>query len=242
MASVVVLPYLVGAIVDHAVTGESDGLAMLFVFLLIAGAVQAVGIGVRRYYGFWLSYRAEADVRNRIFTHIQRMEFNFHDATSTGELMARASSDLSQMRLILSMLPITVANLAMFLVVTAVLIVIDPVLGSVAALMIPALMLTSARFASRVVGYSFELQEQLSGLSHVVEESVTGIEVIKSYGQELRQQRKLEKSALSIFQSSMSMARERAIHRPLCSPSVESGSSTAPSRSANLFHSRSTSL
>ena len=215
MASVVVLPYLVGAIVDHAVAGESDELLLLFVWLLVVGAVQAVGIGVRRYYGFKLSYRAEADVRNRIFTHIQRMEFNFHDATSTGELMARASSDLSQMRLILSMLPITLANLAMFLVVTSVLIVIDPVLGSVAALMIPALLLTSARFASRVVGYSFELQERLSGLSHVVEESVTGIEVIKSYGQELRQQRKLEKSAQSIFQSAMGMARERAIHRPL---------------------------
>lgn len=215
MVSVVVLPYIVGSIVDLAVDGDSSQLPPLFIGLIVVGAIQAVGIAVRRYYGFKLSYRAEADIRNRIFTHIQRMEFNFHDATSTGELMARASSDLSQLRLILSMAPITIANLAMFLVVTTVLVVIDPVLGLVAALMIPALLVTSARFASRVVGYSFELQERLSHLSHVVEESITGIEVIKSYGQELQQQRKLEKRAVAIFRSAMGMAKERAVHRPL---------------------------
>lgn len=215
MVSVVALPYLVGAIVDFAVDGDASQLGPLFIALLIAGVVQAIGIAIRRYYGFKLSYRAEADIRNRIFTHIQRMEFSFHDSTSTGELMARASSDLSQLRLILAMMPITLANLAMFLVVTVVLIVIDPVLGLVSALMIPALLGTSARFASRVVGYSFELQERLSDLSHVVEESVTGVEVIKSYGQELQQQRRLEKRALAIYRSAMGMAKERAVHRPL---------------------------
>ncbi|MCB1245640.1 MAG: ABC transporter ATP-binding protein, partial [Acidimicrobiia bacterium] len=216
MASVVAIPYLVGTIVDTAVDGgPASHLWPLFFILITVGAVQAVGISVRRYFGFKLSYRAEADIRNRIFTHIQRMEFNFHDMTSTGELMARASSDLSQVRLILAMLPITLANLGMFLVVTIVLVIIDPVLGGVAALMIPALLVTSARFASRVVGYSFDLQERLSSLAHVVEESVTGIEVVKSYGQETQQQRKLELSARDIYESAMAMAKERAVHRPL---------------------------
>jgi ATP-binding cassette subfamily B protein len=103
----------------------------------------------------------------------------------------------------------------MFLVVTSVLVLIDPVLGSVAALMIPALLLTSARFATRVVGYSFDIQARLSELSHVVEESVTGIEVVKSYGQEAQQQEKLDATARSIYRSAMSLAKERAVHRPL---------------------------
>jgi ATP-binding cassette subfamily B protein len=183
--------------------------------MVIAGAFQAVGIALRRYFGFKLSYRAEADIRNRIFTHIQRMAFNFHDVTSTGELMARASSDLSQMRIILAMLPITVANLTMFFVVTVVLIIIDPVLGVVASLMVPALLFTAARFASKIVGYSFDLQQRLSELSHVVEESVSGIEVVKSYGQEAQQQKRLDDKAEVIFDASMGMARQRAIYRPL---------------------------
>jgi ATP-binding cassette subfamily B protein len=216
MAMIVTIPYLVGQAVDRAVS--DDDMSMIWpilIGLLVAGAIQALGIGMRRYFGFKLSYRAEADIRNRLFTHIQRMAFSFHDVTSTGELMARASSDLSQVRLILAMLPITLANLTMFVVVAIVLVIVDPVLGSVAALMVPALLFTSARFASRVVGYSFDLQERLSDLSHVVEESVTGVEVIKSYGQEAQQQAKLDDRAELIYGSAMDMARERAIHRPL---------------------------
>lgn len=213
---IVTIPYLVGMVIDRSTTSSSmSTIWPLLLAMVIAGAFQALGIAFRRYFGFKLSYRAEADVRNRIFTHIQRMAFNFHDVTSTGELMARASSDLSQLRIILAMLPITVANLAMFLVVTIVLIIIDPVLGVVASLMVPALLLTASRFAGKIVGYSFDLQQRLSELSHVVEESVSGIEVVKSYGQEAQQQQRLDDKAEVIFDASMGMARKRAIYRPL---------------------------
>ncbi len=216
MATIITIPYLVGAVIDRSVTATIPSVVWpLLAGMLIAGTVQAVGISMRRYFGFKLSYRAEADVRNRIFAHIQRMAFSFHDVTSTGELMARASSDLSQLRLILAMLPITLANLVMFLVVALVLIVIDPVLGLVASLMVPALLFASGRFANRVVGYSFDLQQRLSELSHVVEETVSGIEVVKSYGQEAQQQDKLDRKAEIIYDSAMGMAKERAIHRPL---------------------------
>lgn len=216
MATIVSIPYLVGMIVDLVVSraGMSEVWPLLG-WLLLVGSIQAVGISLRRYFGFKLSYRAEADLRNDMFTHIQRLAFSFHDVTSTGALMARASSDLSQLRLILAMTPITIANLVMFFVVTGVLIVIDPVLGVTASLMVPALLFISGRFANRVVGFSFELQERLAELSHVVEETVSGIEVVKSYGREVHHQRRLENEADMIFGASMGMAKQRAIHRPL---------------------------
>ncbi len=216
MAMVITGPYLVGRIIDVVITGSSmTEVWRLLGLLIIVGAVQAVGISLRRYFGFKMSYRAEADLRNAIFTHIQRMAFSFHDVTSTGELMARASSDLSQLRLILAMAPITTANLVMFFVVTIVLVIIDPVLGLTAALMVPALLYTSGRFASRVVGFSFDLQQRLSELSHVVEETVSGIEVVKSYGQEGQHLGRLEDKAETIYDAAMGMAQQRAIHRPL---------------------------
>jgi len=215
MAMVITVPYLVGRVIDTVVTdADMAGVWPLLWLIVVAGAVQAVGISLRRYFGFKMSYRAEADLRNNIFTHIQRMAFSFHDVTSTGELMARASSDLGQLRLILAMAPITAANLVMFFVVTIVLVIIDPVLGMTAALMVPALLLTSARFASRVVGFSFDLQQRLSELSHVVEETVAGIEVVKSYGQESQQQGRLDGKAETIYEAAMGMAKQRAIYRP----------------------------
>lgn len=216
MAMVITMPYLVGRIIDEILTGQGmSAVWPLLVLILIAGFVQAIGISVRRYFGFKVSYRAEADLRNNIFTHIQRMAFSFHDVTSTGELMARASSDLSQLRLILAMAPITLANLVMFFVVTIVLVLIDPVLGLTAALMVPALLATSGQFANRVVGFSFDLQERLSHLSHVVEETVAGIEVVKSYGQEAQQRDRADAQSETIYSAALGMAKQRAIYRPL---------------------------
>jgi ATP-binding cassette subfamily B protein len=216
MALVVTIPYVVKVIIDDAIVGgRSDLLVPLVVTLVVVGALQGVGIAVRRYFGFRLSYRAEADLRNRMFTHIQRLAFSFHDETPTGQLMARASSDLSQVRLILAMLPITLANLVMFGIVVIVLIVIDPVLGLVASLTVPALFFTANRFAGRVMGLSFRIQQRLADLSQVVEEAVAGIEVVKSYGQEAAEEDRLDASAGQIYDDSVSIARFRSTYAPL---------------------------
>jgi ATP-binding cassette subfamily B protein len=216
MAFVVTIPYVVKVIIDDAiVAGRTDLLLPLVVVLVVVGALQGIGIAMRRYFGFRLSYRAEADLRNRMFTHIQRLAFSFHDEMPTGQLMARASSDLSQVRLILAMLPITLANLAMFGIVVIVLIVIDPVLGLVASLTVPALFFTANRFAGRVMGLSFRIQQRLADLSQVVEEAVAGIEVVKSYGQEAAEEERLGASAAEIYDDSVSIARFRSTYAPL---------------------------
>jgi len=216
MALVVAIPFMIGLIIDRSIEpGVEDLLVPLVAGLVVLGALQAGAIGLRRYFGFKLSYRAEADIRNRMFEHIQRLAFTFHDQTSTGQLMARASSDLSQVRLILAMLPITIANLAMFVLVITVLVVIDPVLGLVASLTVPALLLTAARYAGTVVGLSFSVQQRLGDLSQVVEEAVGGIEVVKAYGQEAQEQEKLDGAARAIYGDTIQLARQRAVFSPL---------------------------
>ena len=155
MISLVSIPYLVGSVIDDAISADNrDRIAPLVGFLVLAGFGQGLGIGIRRYFGFMLSYRAETALRNRIFEHLQRLAFSFHDQTSTGQLMARASSDLSQVRLVFAMLPITIANVAMLAIVVTVLILIDPVLGIVASVAVPALFGSANRFAGKVIQIS----------------------------------------------------------------------------------------
>ncbi len=215
MLMLVAVPYLVGRTVDEAIlAGDRDQLPALLTMLTVAGVLLGAGIGVRRYFSFKVSYRAEADLRNRMFEHIQRMAFSFHDVTSTGELMARASSDLGQVRMIFAMTPITVANLVMFLLVVTVLIVVDPVLGAVASLTVPTVLLAARAYAQRVIRLSFEVQQRLADLSRVVEESIGGIQVTKSYGQEAQEQDKLDTSAESIYDKATRLARIRSIFAP----------------------------
>jgi len=215
MVMVVSVPYLVGRVIDDAIGGNSgDRLGPLVMLVVGAGVLLGVGIGVRRYYGFRLSYRAEADLRNRMFEHIQRLAFSFHDVTSTGELMARASSDLSQMRIVFAMLPITLANLAMFVAVITMLIVLDPVLGLVTSLTVPALLLAARSYARRVIGLSFDVQQRLADLSQVVEEAIGGIQVIKSYGQEGQEQARLDDRAERIYNRAIRLAWIRSAYQP----------------------------
>jgi ATP-binding cassette subfamily B protein len=216
MVMTVAVPYLVSRVVDEALLGDQGAdLGGLVLLLLGAGVLLGFGIGARRYYGFRLSYRAETDLRNRMFEHIQRMAFSFHDVTSTGELMARASSDLSQVRLIYAMTPITVANIGMFLSVAVMLVVLDPVLGLVTSLTVPLVLLLARRYAKRVLKLSFEVQQRLADLSRVVEDSIGGIQVIKSYGQEDQEQAKLDVAAERIFDRGTRLARIRAAYAPL---------------------------
>ncbi len=216
MAMVVAVPYLVSRVIDHAITGDAhDSLGRLVLLLLGAGVLLGTGVGLRRYFSFRCSYGAEVELRKRMFEHMQRLAFSFHDVTSTGELMARASSDLSQVRLIYAMTPITLANVGMFLAVVTVLIVIDPILGGVTSLTVPAVLVLSRSYARRVLRISFELQQRLADLSRVVEESIGGIQVIKSYGQESQEQEKLDESAYRIFDRGVRLAKVRSRFAPM---------------------------
>ncbi|MDX1690768.1 MAG: ABC transporter ATP-binding protein [Acidimicrobiia bacterium] len=216
MAMIITIPYLTSLVIDDAILpGDVERLPRLALLLVGAGVLLGVGIGVRRYFGFRMSYRTEADLRNRMFGHIQRLAFSFHDVTPTGELMARASSDLSQVRLIFALFPITLANLVMFATVIVVLVVLDPVLGTVASLSVPALFLTARRYAGKVLRLSFQVQQRLADLSRVVEESIGGIQVVKSYGQEDQEQEKLDEEADRIFGRTTRLAKIRSTYAPM---------------------------
>jgi ATP-binding cassette subfamily B protein len=212
---VIAVPFLTSQVIDRGITaGRRDLIMPLSLAVVGAGVLLGLGIGVRRYFGFRVSYRAETDLRNRIFEHIQTLAFSFHDVTGTGELMARASSDLSQVRLIFAMLPITLANLGMFLTVVTVLLILDPVLGAVASLAVPTLLLAARRYAGRVIRLSFDVQQRLADLSQIVEESIGGIQVIKAYGQESQEQAKLDHRAERIFRRTLRLAWIRAAYQP----------------------------
>jgi ATP-binding cassette subfamily B protein len=216
MSMVAAVPYLTKLVVDRAIDGSRpDLLVPLFWLIVAVGLLKALGIGGRRFFAFSLAYRAETDLRNRLFEHVQRLAFSFHDRVPTGELMARASSDLSQVRVIFSMLPITVANVALTVIVVVMLIVLDPVLGVIAALSVPALFLLANRYATRILGVSWEVQQRLADLSRVVEEVVAGVRVVKSYGREDTVVGRLSASADRIYSRTMEMLHLRSVYVPM---------------------------
>lgn len=216
MAMTVAVPFINKTVIDDSISARNpDLLGPLVSILIAAGILKALGIAGRRFFAFQFSFRAEADLRTRIFEHIQRLEFAYHDLVPTGELMSRASSDLSQVRLIFAMLPITVANLGLFVVVAAVMVVLDPVLGLVAALSVPGLLFLARRYARKVLSASFDVQQRLADMSSVVEEAIGGIRVVKSYGQEEQETGRVAATADGIYQRTIDLLRDRSTYVPL---------------------------
>lgn len=216
MVVVITVPYVEKLVIDRAIDGgRRDLLGPLVALLIGVGFIKALGVGGRRWFAFRLSYRAETDLRNRIFEHVQRLAFTFHDRTATGELMARSSSDLSQVRLVFAMLPITIANVAMFVIIGAVLVVLDPVLGLVTDITIPLMGVIAVMYARRVLAASFEVQQRLADMSSVVEEGVSGIRVVKAFGREDLEVAKVDRVAERIFDKTMELVDQRAVFVPL---------------------------
>ena len=183
--------------------------------ILVLGALSATCSGIRRYLAFAVAYRVETDLREDMFGNLQRLDFRFHDHAQTGQLMARAATDLQQINQFVVMIPITIANVLTILSVTAILFYINATLAVIALASLPILNLAAKRFSNRIHPVSMTLQHELSGLSTVVEETVTGIRAVKGFGAEGAQARQLAVQADRIYDRIIDLARIRAFFNPL---------------------------
>jgi ATP-binding cassette subfamily B protein len=183
--------------------------------ILLVGLVQAACTGLRRYAAFGLAWRVETDLRMRLVAHLQRLHFAFHDQSSTGQLMAYANTDIQQINLSVLLIPLTIASAVQMVAVAIILILVNPLLALFALGALPLLNIAAARFNHRMYPVGMALQEELSELSGVVEESVTGIRVVKGFGAERLQRGRLSTEASSVYDRSMDGARLRANFMPL---------------------------
>jgi ATP-binding cassette, subfamily B, bacterial len=205
------VPALAGAAVDHGVAKADWTAARNWMFLILAvGAVQAVCTGVRRYAAFGLAMRVERDLRMRLVAHLQTLHFAFHDRAQTGQLMAYANTDIQQINNVVLLIPLTIASTIQMVAVAVILVLRSPGLAFFALAALPLLNISATRFSHRMFPVGLALQEELSDLSGVVEESVTGVRIVKGFGVERLQRSRLAVEADSVYDRSIDQARLRA--------------------------------
>ena len=201
---IVIQPYIIKRIIDDGIVGQnSQILIVLISFMLIIGYIRATTIGIRRYYSMHVSYNVEAGIRNRIFTHMQKLAFNFHDKVPTGELMARASSDASQVRLAFAIAPLASANILLLIILSITLLSLSLPLGLLVLLSIPAVLWLASNFSSKAMGVSLRVKEAEAGMTTEVEEQLGGIRVVKAFGNEELASTKVEAAISNIYDTSL---------------------------------------
>ena len=207
------VPILVGKAIDQGIVGGGS-LVGWSLAIVGAGVVSALATGLRRYVAFRNARLVEAETRDRLYVHAQKLHFGFHDRYQTGQLMSRGNVDLQHFQNFITMLPITVANLLTVSVAALILLILDPILAFFALVSLPLANFFGRRFATRLMPAVLGIQEESAQLASVVEETVGGIRVVKGFGAEQVRADALAQEADDVYDRGMEAASARATYLP----------------------------
>lgn len=207
------VPQLTKMGIDRGIEG-SGNLVFWSGLVVAAGVIAGLFTAMRRWYAFRESRWIETRLREQIFSHLLRLHVGYHDKMQTGQLMSRASSDLQQLQAFVVMIPITLSNLAMLIAVVVLLIASQPMLALFALAPLPIVNVMASRFSRQIHPAVLAVQQEQAQLATVVEESVSGVRVIKGFGAEQVQARKLKTEADDIWNVSLVAAKIRSKFLP----------------------------
>jgi len=162
------------------------------------------------------SQKIEADIRGDLYAALQTFPPRFYAAHSTGDLMARSTSDITAVRSLLGFGAISIVstNFA-FVGVLGAMLAIDPWLTLWALAPYPALLLLARRFNLTVNERAQAAQDQLSVLSERVQEYLSGMAVVRAYTLEPRARADFGRANAEYLRLSLALARTEAGFSPL---------------------------
>jgi ATP-binding cassette subfamily B protein len=165
--------------------GEASALFIAGGVILALALVRGLGSFGQRFFGEWLTHRVAYDLRNHFYNSVQLLPFTFHDRSHTGDMMSRATSDIREMERFVGIGLMGLISTLLLIVGVIVAMLLESVRLSLIALVpIPILVIAALRFGGVVRPRFKAIQEQMGVLSSTMQESMTGIRVVKAFARE----------------------------------------------------------
>ncbi|MEU7876715.1 ABC transporter ATP-binding protein [Microbispora bryophytorum] len=184
IAAATVIPLVSKEIIDGPVAhGDLGGLVPLGLLALGLGVAEAVLTFVRRWSQAGPVLGLETAIRDDLYRHLQRLPMSFHDGWQSGQLLSRATTDLSSIRRFLGFgVLFLIMNILQLTAVTVVLLRMYWPLGLLVAVSAVPVVVLALRFERRYIVISRQVQDQQGDLATLVEESAVGIRTVKAFG------------------------------------------------------------
>uniref|UniRef100_A0AAU2V990 ABC transporter ATP-binding protein/permease n=1 Tax=Streptomyces sp. NBC_00003 TaxID=2903608 RepID=A0AAU2V990_9ACTN len=199
MAVMALVPLITKVIIDDVIGHHTRSLTV-WTGLLIASAVVVYGLTyIRRYYGGRLALDVQHDLRTEMYGTITRLDGRRQDELSTGQVVGRATSDLQLIQGLLFMLPMTIGNVLLFIISVVIMAWLSPLLTLVALAVAPALWFIAKRSRTRLFPATWYAQGQAAAVAGVVDGAVSGVRVVKGFGQEDQETGKLREVGRRLF-------------------------------------------
>jgi len=214
MAVMALVPLATKVIIDDVIVGHTRDMAPWAGALIAAALLVYVLTYIRRYYGGRLALDVQYDLRTAMFETITRLDGRRQDELSTGQVVGRATSDLQLIQGLLFMLPMTIGNLVLFVISLVVMAWLSLPLTLVAVAVAPALWWIARRSRSRLHPATWYAQAQAAAVAGVVDGAVSGVRVVKGFGQEDQETGKLREVGRRLFAGRLRTIRFNSKYTP----------------------------
>lgn len=214
-------PWSAKLIIDNILSAGSNKnqlipfLVRISLFLLALGLIRAFAIYVQIMYVEKASQLIAKDLRNKLYKHILKLPFSFHNITMTGDLMSRATSDVNSIR---EALGFGILNafycITYYLGIMGVLFYLNWKFTLVASATLPILMYVGIRFRSKINPLYEKIQEEIAKFTTIVQENISGIRVVKAFFKEKMEIARFTKQNQVLFDTNMAIVKLQAFYYP----------------------------
>lgn len=218
LASIYV-PQFIGDIIDGLTNGTltKEGIPMMLIKILIAGLVMMFGRFGWRYCIFGASRKIEYRLRNDMFGHIEMLSARYFNEHKTGDLMAHFTNDLEAVRVAVGMAVITTfdAVIMSLMVIIKMIVYVDLRLTVLAFIPMILVAIGCYFFGIHMKKRQIARQEAFSFLSDKVQESISGIRVLKAFVQEKKDLDEFQKANENNMEKNLAVVKLRSTFGPL---------------------------
>ena len=214
MAVMALVPLITKVIIDDVVSEHTRDMTTWAGLLVAAALVVYVLTYIRRYYGGRLALDVQHDLRTEMYDTITRLDGRRQDELSTGQVVGRATSDLQLIQGLLFMLPMTIGNFMLFLISLVIMAWLSLPLTLVALAVAPALVYIARRSRTRLHPSTWYAQAQAAAVAGVVDGAVSGVRVVKGFGQEDQETGKLREVGRRLYAGRLRTIRLNSVYTP----------------------------
>ena len=181
-----VVPLIIRQVIDQGLTnGDVRLIVTAALSLLVIGLASAALIYWQRYQTEIIAAQIGYDLRNRLYNHIQRLPFTFHDHSQTGQLISRTIEDVRSIERFAGNGIVELIHLFMlFTGIVSLLYIANPRLATIALLPMIPLVLITTNFGRRIGEYFIAVDNSLGELSSRLQENVLGVQVVRAFARE----------------------------------------------------------
>ncbi len=210
----VIIPLIQRDIVNNAILSHRQPIWLGATALVIAALVAFGGVFTRRYLGGRMSLDVQHDLRTEMFASLSRLDGARQDQLHTGQVVSRSISDVNMIQGLLAMVPFLLGNILLFFLSLIAMAVLSPLLTVVAVAVGPALFVISLASRNKLFPASWDAQQHAANVAGVVDGAVTGVRVVKGFGQEEQEIERLEWAGRLLYAARVRAVRLMAKYNP----------------------------